>query len=372
MNYFVVNKELDVRRGYTEGVCWKENRLTLLPERKEGAFFSRVFDSQEDQTVWHRFVMEGEGQGQASVSVTFYASDDPTVLVDGTRYAAADFIRDPGHSLSQKKQHLEAFLQKQVLYPKDCLLHEVKGRYLFFLAELFMQGGQSPFLSQMILYFPKEDWLKYLPGVYQREEAGADFTSRYLGIFQSFYDDMDRRIRNSSSLLNPHTAPMDCLEEIAGWFQMKNIYLWPKKALRKLLKGAPEILGKAGTVEGLLDILTLYMGEEPLLIECGMLKGTKEEMLYPGDPYTCILLVKEKYLSVPKEYEALMCLARQMKPAHMEVKLVPLKARLTLGTYTYLGINSELRSYQPARLDGGFSLAFSAVGTARAKGGDEG
>lgn len=365
MNYFVVNKESDFLRGYGKGVCWKDNGITLLPGKEEGVFFSRVFDSQEEGNAWHRFVMEGEGQGLASFSVVFYAFDEQSVFVEGKVRLVPDIIRDPECPLPEKKRLLGPYAQKHVLSPRDCLLHEVKGRYLCFSAELLSQGGRAPFISRMILYFPREDWLKYLPGVYRKEKAGADFTSRYLGVFQSMYDDMDRRIHGSAGLMNVHAAPAEWLNVIAGWFQIKNIYLWPEDALRRLLKGAPEILGTAGTVQGMLDILKLYTGEEPVLIECGMLKGKKEEQFYTRDPYRCILLVREKYVPGPKEYEALLCLAGQIKPAHMEVRVVLLKQRICLGDYTYLGINSEIGSYRPARLDGGFALAFSAVGKAK-------
>ena len=72
MNYFVFNKELDYRRGYGEGVVWDADRLVLEEGRREGVFFSRVFDSQEAQTRWQRFVMDAEGRGTASILFTFY------------------------------------------------------------------------------------------------------------------------------------------------------------------------------------------------------------------------------------------------------------------------------------------------------------
>lgn len=367
MNYFVFNKELDYRRGYGEGVVWDADRLVLEEGRREGVFFSRVFDSQEAQTRWQRFVMDAEGRGTASILFTFYASDSLELAVSGRMARIPELICDPDCPAAEKKRLLEPLKCREALFPRDILLHEAKGRYLFFTAELFSQGGQPPSISKMVLYFPREDWLAFLPGVYRKKEAGADFTSRFLSVFQSFYDDMDERIRKSSRLLNVRDTSMECLLQIAGWFHIRDVYLWPEDRLRRLLAEASGLYPRAGTAQGMLDMIRLYTGETPFLIECGLLPET--DPLYSGNPFECILLVREQYMSTVKEREALACLAEQMKPAHMEVRLAALKPRIALGGYCYLGINSEIGRYQPARLDGRFSLAFSAVGTLQ--GGDE-
>lgn len=363
MNYFVINKELDYQRGYLEDTQYTQGNLTLRAWKKQGAFISRIFDSQKEETIWHRFVLSGEGRGGASLLFTFYAFDHLEFYLEDKQRLISDFLRDNRYSLLEKKERLKPFEQKQVLFPRDILLHEVKGRYLFFIAQLSALGGEIPRVSEMILYFPKTDWLGYLPQVYQREKAGADFTSRFLGIFQSFYEDMDWKIKTSSRLLNPKDTQISCLKQIAGWFHLEDIYLWPEEKLRKLIEHAPRLFAQAGTVKGMLDFLCLYTGEEPILIENGMEEGE--------DPYEFTLLIKERYLSGIREYQGLMCLIRQMKPAHMQVKLIALKPRIVLGDYSFLGINSEIGSCRPAALDGCSSLAFSSVGRIEAEGGEE-
>lgn len=261
MNYFVINKELDYQRGFLENTQYTEGILTLCAWKKQGVFISRIFDSQKEETIWHRFVLSGRGRGSASLLCTFYAFDHLEFRSEDKKYLISEFIQDEQYSLQEKKEKLKPFAKKQALFPRDILLHEVKGRYLFFIAELSALGGEVPQISEMVLYFPKTDWLKYLPEVYQKERSGADFTSRFLGIFQSFYEDMDWKIKTSSRLLNPKDTEADWLRQIAGWFHLEDIYLWPEDKLRKLVEQAPKLFSQAGTVKGMLDFLCLYTGK---------------------------------------------------------------------------------------------------------------
>lgn len=363
MNYFVLNKQLDYRRGVAEHCRWDKGRFGLQRDKGQGAFLSRIYDSRQAQTRWHRFFLRAQGPGRASLRFTFYVSDSLEVFLGGRSCGLPEFLADSGISLEEKKRRLEPLAKKEVLFPEDILLHDLTGRYLFFLAELFAQDGKSPSIEEMVIYFSMEDWLKFLPGVYAREKSGADFTSRYLGIFKSIYEEMEEKIRTSSLLLDVQASDSEGLAQIARWFLFDNIYLWPEEQLRTLLGKIQEVLARRGTVEGMLELIALYTGERPILIECGMVRGKQAEMLYGNNPYTCILLIRECYLSAAKDYEALMCLVEQMKPAHIQVRMIPLKPRIVLGTYSYLGINSELQGVLPVKLDGRSSLTFSAVGT---------
>ena len=84
---------------------------------------------------------------------------------------------------------------------------------------------------------------------------------------------------------------------------------------------------------------------------------------YGDDPYSFVLLVKEQYVATARDFRALNCIIRQMKPAHMEARVIPLKPVLSLGTYSYLGINSRIGMYQPLRLNGRQALTVMSVGS---------
>lgn len=373
MKYFVINKKMDYERGWLEGTEYTGRALTLASEADYGVFFSRVFDCREQETCWHRFSAEEENPGTPSLALTFYAAETLEFLYEGRRLQIPQVLRNQEISAAAKMKILKGFEKKRVLSSGDVLLHEVKGRYFFFAAELYRRGGEAPAISRMTVFFPKEDWLKYLPAVYGRDRESADFTARFLGVFQSFYDDCERRIRTGSQLMEPFSLDYEGLKELAGWFHFEDLYIWPEEKLRLLLKKAPELMGETGTVHGMLSLLQIYTGEEPFLVECqnteGRFRPETFERPYGQNPYEFVLLIREKYLSTARQYQAILCLIRQMKPAYMDVRLIPLRPRLTLGTYSYLGINSNIGGYSPMRLDGRSSLTFSAVGGNRTEGG---
>ena len=118
-------------------------------------------------------------------------------------------------------------------------------------------------------------------------------------------------------------------------------------------------------------MVALYTGEEPFIVEEWQTRefkalGEKKmelERLYGREPNVFTLLVKEKYLSSSRDYQALERLVREAAPAYMEVRIVPLKPYIFLGDYSYLGINSGLGQYRPLALDGLSAVPFTVIGS---------
>lgn len=364
MKYFLINKELDYKRGVPDNACYESGFLEPGPENRPGSFFSRIFDSGEDGTVWHRFTMEGERQGDSSVQLSFYCTDQTDLMTPEGKQKIGMIVSSSEFSLEEKKERLKPILRKTCLFSEDLLLHELKGRYLLLLIELYPQGRQKPEIGPICIYFPKETWMKYLPAVYGKDKTGASFTERYLGIFQSFYDDMDQAIRRSARLMSLEDASTEWLQEVAEWLQIRDVYIWPEEKLRRLLKMAVSLFRRSGTVGGMLEFIRLFTGETPLLVECGLLDGEDERSasLYGNDPNQFILMIRECYLTSVSDYRAMQSIVEKMKPANMEVRIVALRPFLFLGQYSYLGINSQIGKYQPFRLDGQTALSLSAIG----------
>ena len=330
MKYFTVNKQLDYDRGWLDGLAVKKGKLRLQDKTKvSGIFISRVFDSREPETEWHRFTVSGSGGAGAGLRLSFYASEEPDILYNGKKRLINDLIRDRDIPTEQKRKILEPFLQKEEAGSVDLPLFGVKGRYLIFLVELYRQETEN-YVSEMCLYFPKETWLKFLPGVYGRNKESADFTERFLGIFQSFYDDREMEIRASASLMDPFAADRAVLEELAGWYDLRDVYLWPDEKLRLLVEKAPELMAARGTASGLKEYLKLYTGEEPEIRED------------PDDPYTFSIRVAREYTEDPKEYRSLLRIIGHMKPAGMTARVEGPDYREPPEEKMYVGRNLRL------------------------------
>lgn len=367
--YFVCNKKLDFDRGAGENVQWTADGIAMQDSEKAAYFYSRVFDSREKQTIWHRIRLRAKSLGDASIRFTFYVSEVPYLLQDGQTRQIAEVLQDTHLSMTEKKQLFAPYAVKTAQNPTDALLHEAQGRYLWFLAELFGFGGQSPVLEHIRIDFPKETWLQYLPEIYQNPPESASFTERFLSIFQSLYDSIEAEMAQLPAKLDPTAAEGEFLHWLAGWLDLEDTYLWTEAQLRYLLQHAMEFYRKRGTRQGIAELIALYTGEMPYLIEHSALRAVSDDMrirermrrLYGDSDFLFTVVVREEVVPDAKTYQTLLKLIENAKPAHTEVNVVVLKPYLFLEKYTYLGMNSVLGQYRTAGLDGFAALPLTGL-----------
>jgi len=367
--YFVLNKESDFRKGYGEGIQMSASGIRLAKGMWSGVYFTRVFDSCEKMTVWQRMQLTGEFYGEASVEVTVYASESPELVVDGRLIAVEHLLRD-SEILAEQKERYMANCQKAVFsHPRDVLLHQTQGRYLWLKITLTDWAGQVPTVARIQIYFPKDTWLNYLPEVYEQDRESASFLERYLSIFQSVYEDMTKRIEEVPALLNPWRADPEPLLWMAQWLSAENLNLWQEEQIRYLTANAVRLYQGRGTVGGLAEILRLYTGREPYIIERQQLEpffdGSRTEAdlkrLYSSNPYEFSVLLDLEGIETNNRSGILKKLVDMAKPAHMECRIVALKPYIFLGQHSYLGINSVLGQYKAFQLDGLCAVPFSIV-----------
>lgn len=371
IKYFVFNKARDFERGYSENIlCSPEGIRIKDPAKPEGgSFFSRVLDSREKETEWHRIIIHSKSLGDASIRFSFYASEERRIRVNGMETEVDQLLKDETLQVSEKEQILRPWLVKTVMNPEDTLLHEAKGRYLWFLAELFPRGVESPEISKVRIFFPKQTWLSWLPEVYQNDPQSASFTGRFLSVFQSLYDDMDEEIRQVSGHFDPDTAEGEFLHWLAGWLDVDDPYIWTEEQLRYLLKNGMGLYKGRGTRETLHRMVELYTGEAPWIIENFQVEPFQDDAriaelmsrLYGDHPCLFTVVVRENCVPTEKEYRTLLKIIESAKPAHEEANVVVLKPYIFLDKYSYLGINSVLGQYRPVSLDGFSALPFTSV-----------
>ncbi len=342
MKYFVINKQLEYDRCFLSGLVFADGVLRLSSDsRRAGYMFSRVYDSMEPEMQWHRFTIEGAFR-EAGISVRIYACEHPAILVDGRYYLISEIIGDPEMSLVKKLQILSPYEALAASGQSDILMHDVTGRYLFFILELFRQED-DPQIESICIRFPRESWLRYLPSVYTKDDrdaqTGCGFTERYLALFQSLYEDLESDIRDSARLMNPAAVDRNLLMTLAQWFDVKDVYLWPDDKLRELIPRLPELMRLKGTARGVTEYVKLYTGEEPELTE---------------EDDTIILTVRDRYIKDAKDYQALVRIVNAMKPADTMLRIAAKDAGVSLGIGMRLGVNSTLALEDPG--DGGTGL----------------
>ena len=368
-NYFLLNKRTDYERGCLEGLVLTGRGVA--PEAADGRtirLLSRVFDSGEKQMEWHRLTMRREGT-PPSGRLIIYTAEETAVSIDGKPADMGGLIRDQRMSFGDKLSAMEPCRKLSLPAAPDILLHGVKGRYLWFALELYPQ--EEPFeLSDFVLYFPGTSWVESLPEIYAQEDKDG-FLDRYLGIFQSLYEDMDRRIAAVPKLLDVDAADEEFLLWMAGWLDFNEGHIWSKKQLRWLLKNAFWLSRIRGTRRSVEHFVRLYTGEFPVIVEWRQYKDVpRDERLYRDDPYILMVFVREEAIRSEKERRTLIRIIEDVIPVYIALELVVLKPYMFLDNHTYIGLNSRIGQYRPGRLDGHLSLSFSTL-TSRERSGDE-
>ena len=371
MKYFVFNKEDDYKRGFAWNALYLPDGLQIAPKAvsQGGVFFSRLLDSREKETVWHRLVVQSESLGDASIRFTFYVSEERVIRIDGEVQDLDAFIKDPDRTWQEKESALQPYKVKTMFNPTDALLHEATGRYLWFSVELYGQGDVSPKISHMKIYLPRRSWLGYLPEIYQTEPESKSFIERYLNIFQSLYEDLEQDISRIARYFDPDVVEGEFLQWLAEWVAIDDAYIWDEEKLRYLIKNGMRIYRMRGTRQALAEMVELYLGEKPYIVEQHQLEGYEGEArhsglitgLYGANSYYFTVIVSEKSVPSSKEHKTLLRIIESAKPAHVEANVVVLKPYIFLDKYSYLGMNSVLGQYRPANLDGFSAVPFTGV-----------
>lgn len=368
LKYFIFNKESDYRRGYLWNMDVLENGIRVQQDAQEkGIFVSRILDSLQTEMCWHRLRFRGNEKQLAALRLSIYAGNERYFIFRGREMDLEDFISCNDVSWEEKKQCLSPWLQKQAAGQDEMLLHEVRGRYLWFVVEMYWQQGVEG-IHDIQIFFPRQSWIEYLPEIYQKEDKEA-FLDRYLGIFQTIYEDLNEEIRQVSNKFDLETAQGEDLICLARWLGIENSYIWPEDKLRLLLGHGVSLYQRRGTRQGLMDFITLYTGEAPFLVENHRLQYFRKDRrrfetlirLYGSDAYSFTVLVREEAVGSSRRQKALAQMIEEIKPVQMECRLVVIKAFLLLDRYSYIGINSVLGKYRKLALDGHAVVPFAVL-----------
>lgn len=369
--YFMLNKEQDFKRCYLEEMEYRGGRLCTLAvkgkESRTAVMISKIFDSREADMYWHRLALyEVERKEQARFTLAFYTANE---LVRTDREGEVSYLPDSFYSeedtLEEKLRKMQPFFVKSVENEEDILLHDVKGRYLWMVLTVQLRPGQEISFGDFQIFFPRESFLRYLPEIYQREDR-KQFFERFLAVFQVTYEEMNERIYQMPKLLDAYGTDRQFLEWLTGWIGIADTYMWNEKQLRSLLKNALSLYKLRGTRKAVREYVKLYTGGyEPLIVEDFELKEGDSRYhawnLFQEDAYRFYVLVQEEYVPTTKEYQALVKVIEQVKPANMELELIVLKPYIFMDGHSYLGVNSVLGEYRDFSLDGASMLSFSVL-----------
>lgn len=337
--------------------------------QQRGTFISSALDSTAAEMQWHKLVVDADLPEDTQVIVSYYCSDRKAVMMSGKYIDLDDYINDRSIPAQEKIDSLAPFWSPPVVNPCDALMHGARGRYIWLKIEFIGNGEKAPLLKKIRIYYPRMSYLSYLPAVYQEDDASRDFLERYLALFESFLLDMEERVGGVAKYFDPDMVGGPFLKWLAGWLAIAVDDSWGEEQLRLLVKKSPELYKRRGTRKVIEEIIEIYTGQKPFIVEYFQYKYLKDhpqmkgllEKLYGMDPYCFSVLVRQECVATEQRRLAVSKIIDQEKPAFTEARLVVLEPWIYMDMHTYLGINTCLSELTPLKLDRGSTIPNNTV-----------
>jgi len=219
-----------------------------------GSYRSEALDSRIAQCQWHRVIFSGAlPQGTRIAVRTFtsevvYTKDELDEFGAWQEAATAQALDEDGHW--------------------DCLVRSGPGRYLWLELEFGSNGITTPVLESVVIEFPRISLRRVLPAVFGAEPVSADFTDRFLALYDTTFRTVEHQIDTGARLYDADSAPatpltargMNFLTWLASWVGTTFDLNWDVATRRRLLKSAGSLFDKRGTRTGLREQLLLLLG----------------------------------------------------------------------------------------------------------------
>jgi phage tail-like protein len=337
--------------------------------RRMGVWICDALDSGSPATEWHKIVLDATRADDTQITVRYYASDHTEAVLNGRKVELDRYLRDPDVPDETKLANLEALWSAPLREPEDALLFKAHGRYLWLCVELVGTEQHAPVVHSLEVHFPRLSLIESLPAIYQQHEPSRDFLTRYLSIFQTLLEETDRHIGRVTRTLDPGAASGSSLGWLLQWLGIKGEAYWTEEQLRALLKKAPTLYRLRGTKSAMEQLIEIYTGEKPLILEYDQVKPLKEnpelgevaDRLYAADPYVFNVLVKAEHADTEMKRTALRHLIEAMKPVFASYKLIVLQPWVYMDLHSYLGMNTVLSEPTLLTLDGRSSMPHHTI-----------
>ncbi|MEF8817221.1 MAG: phage tail protein, partial [Salinibacter sp.] len=219
------------------------------------------FDSEIVGCTWHRLFIDACIPPEATVRVESRASDHEDRLSDQSWKSEPElYQRDTGSELPYYDAFPGADADREGRGTWELLLQHAEGRYLQLRLTLEGSGRASPRLHALRVYFPRFSYLEeYMPDVYQKNEASAQFVERFLANAEGMLTDIEGKIATVKALFDVRTVPDEYLDWLATWFGASFDPALDTRRKRLFLDHAVELFNQRGTLAGLARMLTLVL-----------------------------------------------------------------------------------------------------------------
>jgi phage tail-like protein len=254
----------EVERCYGRDGCPPSAPIPPLqqPARERlGQLLTGALDSGQPRCRWHRVRIDADVPVGTSVSVSVATSDEEAPVPQGAVPGSSIWSVFPaGTPHPDDWQDISSGVS-------DALVVQPPGRYLFVRVRLTGDGSSTPTVRRIRLDFPRSTSLEYLPPVYREDPNAEDFTERFLSRYDASVEQLDDHIRRFPALLDGAGVPDEVLPWLGALLDLALDPGWAAARRRALLRAAPGLFRKRGTVEGLRDVLRLVFDVDAAIAE---------------------------------------------------------------------------------------------------------
>jgi phage tail-like protein len=228
--------------------------------RTEGTWISEALDSEIYHCQWHRLELDLAALPAGTQVVVSTYADEQCLLAQKVQ-KLGDHLWDTRYAITGQMQPSPNAASNPSPYGEhEFLVQSQKGRYLWLRLQLVGDGYATPTVRAIRAHYPRSSYLDYLPAVFAADDESRWFLERFLSIFQTEWDDLERRIEEISRYFDPQTVPAgDALKYLAGWLAQPLEGDWDWEQKRHLLTAAPQITPRRGTIDGLRACLRIYL-----------------------------------------------------------------------------------------------------------------
>lgn len=238
-------------RGRTDGLVTDQrfNLYVLNGEREDvtilrqqekfppnGLYLSAAFDSTVFDCRWHKLVVDATIPEKTKIRISYFISEAP---------------KDDAEIVSLSDNEWS----KPLLNPRDAMILSQIGRYLWLRIELTGDEKSAPVLRSVQVYFQRLSYLRYLPAVYQEDEASRAFLERFLSLFETFFFNLEVEIGHIARFFDPLATREAFLPWLAQWLAAAFDENWTPEKQRQFLLRAATLYKARGTRRGFEEVI---------------------------------------------------------------------------------------------------------------------
>lgn len=327
-----------------------------LPRPRAGTWVAGPFDGEQRAFPWHMIGLDLNIPPQCRVTVSTFTVDHP---MDAAQV-----------------QVLADWQGRAVIEPNDpaeALIQHNKGRYLWLRIEAFGNGTQTPAITGIDIFGPRNSQLNLLPAPFHEDPQSADFLDRLLSLQDAFLAEALAIFESVGAILRPSATPRDYLDWLGGWFDWQFLAEWDDATRREMIAASIRFFDERGTICGIERMLRWHTGLSgalPLVLEGYRTQRAMELLTPQGDPrevwiagdrldatdlsthHFTIILPQDAAPDAAARAQIDRIINAQ-KPAHTTHSLTLVRPGLVPGQQATLGVDAILPDTKPPPLGAG-------------------